>query len=280
MDRRDAKSLKRPAAKRASAKKKTAAQSKAKRPAKETGQGLSGKELRLVSDRLESMDAEARVRWALEAFPRHTVMSSSFGAQSAVCLHLVTRVRPRIPVILVDTGYLFPETYRFVDELRERLNLNLRIYRAAESPAWQEARHGKLWEQGVAGIEKYNLINKVEPMERALRELKARAWISGVRRDQSDTREKLDVLGFQDGVVRVHPIIDWNDREIYKYLKKFDLPYHPLWEDGYISIGDWHTSHRLVDAEAMGGPRFFGHKRECGLHENSQPVESAGDYVI
>lgn len=77
------------------------------------------------------------------------MLTSSFGAQAAVCLHMVTRQRPDIPVILVDTGYLFPETYRYIDDLTQRLDLNLQVYRAALSPAWQEARYGRLWEQDV-----------------------------------------------------------------------------------------------------------------------------------
>ena len=119
---------------------------------------------------LEKLDAEGRVAWALENLPGNYVLSSSFGIQAAVSLHLVNQIRPDIPVILTDTGYLFPETYQFIDELTDKLKLNLKVYRAAESAAWQEARYGKLWEQGVEGIEKYNEINKVEPMNRLLDE--------------------------------------------------------------------------------------------------------------
>lgn len=92
-------------------------------------------------------------------------------------LHLVNQIRPDIPVILTDTGYLFPETYRFIDELTDKLKLNLKVYRVTESAARQEARYGKLWEQGVEGIEKYNDINKVEPMNRALKELNAQTGL-------------------------------------------------------------------------------------------------------
>src|ERR1039457_1744127 len=108
-----------------------------------------------ISASLEKISAEERVRWALEHFRPDIMLSSSFGAQSAVTLHLVTQQWSEIPVVLVDTGYLFPETYRFVDELTDRLKLNLQVYRAALSPLWQEARHGKLWEHGVEGIELY-----------------------------------------------------------------------------------------------------------------------------
>lgn len=126
---------------------------------------------------LEKLDAEGRVAWALDNLPGEYVLSSSFGIQAAVSLHLVNQIRPDIPVILTDTGYLFPETYRFIDELTDKLKLNLKVYRATESAAWQEARYGKLWEQGVEGIEKYNDINKVEPMNRALKELNAQTWL-------------------------------------------------------------------------------------------------------
>ncbi len=123
----------------------------------------------LVNGQLEHLTAQERVSWALDNLPGEFVLSSSFGIQAAVCLHLVTRQRPDIPVILTDTGYLFPETYRFIDDLTEKLQLNLQVFRAAHSPAWQEARYGKLWEQGVEGIERYNNLNKVEPMNRAWR---------------------------------------------------------------------------------------------------------------
>lgn len=100
---------------------------------------------------LEKLSAEQRVSWALEQLPGAFVLSSSFGIQAAVLLHMVTQQRPDIPVILTDTGYLFPETYRFIDELTQQLNLNLQIFRAETSPAWQEARYGKLWSRALKG---------------------------------------------------------------------------------------------------------------------------------
>jgi phosphoadenosine phosphosulfate reductase len=184
-------------------------------------------------------------------------------------LHLVTRLWRDIPVVLIDTGYLFPETYRFADELAGRLELNLKVYRAEESPAWQEARHGREWEQGVEGLERYNQRNKVEPMQRALHELGAKAWITGLRRQQASTRAQLGVLAVQNGVVKVQPIVDWTDRDVFLYLKKHDLPYHPLWEKGYLSIGDTHTSRPVGAGVSEEESRFFGLKRECGLHEGA-----------
>ncbi|MGK3115096.1 phosphoadenylyl-sulfate reductase [Candidatus Pantoea formicae] len=216
---------------------------------------------------LEKLSAEQRVSWALENMPGAFVLSSSFGIQAAVLLHMVTQQKPDTPVILTDTGYLFPETYRFIDELTEKLNLNLQIFRAETSPAWQEARYGKLWEQGVEGIEQYNQINKVEPMNRALETLGAQTWFAGLRRDQSGSRASLPVLAVQRGVFKILPIIDWDNRQVHQYLKQHGLKYHPLWDEGYLSVGDTHTTKKWEPGMAEEETRFFGLKRECGLHE-------------
>ena len=224
---------------------------------------------REVNERLEQATASERLAWALDQFGDGLVLSSSFGAQAAVMLHLATQVRPDIPVIFVDTGYLFPETYEFADRLAKRLNVNLKVYRSRRSPAWQEALDGKRWEQGIEGIEAYNQENKVEPMNRALDELRATAWLAGLRRQQSASRGNLSVIGLAKGRVKVHPIIDWTDKNVHDYLKANDLPYHPLWEQGYISIGDTHTTRKLEDGMSEEETRFFGLKRECGLHEGT-----------
>lgn len=222
------------------------------------------------SDELEQASAEDRVSAALDAFGDNITLASSFGAQAAVMLHLVASQRPNIPVVLTDTGYLFPETYEFIDRLTERLNLNLQVYRSPLSPAWQEARYGKLWEKELEGIEQYNRINKVEPMQRALTELKADAWFSGLRRQQSSTRAELPVAMLQNDRAKIHPIIDWTDRDVYMYLQKHDLPYHPLWEQGYLTIGDWHSTKPVTADMTEEEARFQGLKRECGLHEEQE----------
>ncbi|WP_339720925.1 phosphoadenylyl-sulfate reductase [uncultured Paraglaciecola sp.] len=228
---------------------------------------LSGDELAQTNSRLEKQSAIQRVTWALENLPQNFMLSSSFGAQAAVMLHMVTQQHPDIPVVLTDTGYLFAETYQFVDELTARLKLNLKVYRADVSSAWQEARMGKLWEQGLEGIEKYNTLNKVEPMQKALDELQVKSWFAGLRRSQSDMRETLPVVQQLKNQYKIYPIIDWSNKDVHMYLKEHDLPYHPLWEKGYVSIGDWHSTRSLEEGMSEQDTRFFGLKRECGLHE-------------
>ncbi|MDH2379744.1 MULTISPECIES: phosphoadenosine phosphosulfate reductase [Providencia] len=220
------------------------------------------------NSQLEAMNALQRVEWAVEYLPTEFVLSSSFGIQAALTLHMVTQIVPNIPVILTDTGYLFPETYQFIEVLTDKLNLNLQVYRAKQSPAWQEALYGQLWTQGLDGIERYNQLNKVEPMERALHELQAQTWFSGLRREQSASRANLSVLGIGKGIFKVLPVIDWNNKQVYEYLTKYDLPYHPLWEQGYLSVGDTHTTRKWEEGMNEEDTRFFGLKRECGLHEN------------
>ncbi len=229
--------------------------------------GSRGVALEVCQSSLETMPAEERVAWALRTLPGEHIVSSSFGAQSAVMLHMMTRQKPDIPVVVVDTGYLFPETYRFIDELTERLQLNVQVYRPEQSTAWQEARHGKRWEQGVAGIESYNRDNKVAPMEQALESLNVGTWFAGLRRTQSHTRSATRFIETSGERWKVHPIADWNDRQVFEYLQLHDLEYHPLWDKGYVSIGDVHTTRALSEVVSQDETRFFGLKRECGLHE-------------
>jgi len=232
-----------------------------------SGQPWNDEQLQAVNPCLESKTAQQRIQWALDFLPDNAVMTSSFGAQSAVLLHMLTRLRPDIPVVLIDTGYLFDETYQFVDQLVRRLSLNLEVYRPQISPNWQETRFGRMWEKGLAGIRHYNQINKVEPMARALEDLQVGTWFSGLRRSQSDSRQETAILQRHGRAVKVHPMADWGNRDLHHYLKTHDLPYHPLWEQGYVSIGDRHTSLPLGDGMEEQDTRFFGLVRECGLNE-------------
>ncbi len=218
---------------------------------------------------LEAASATERVLWAHEKFGDDLIMTTSFGTHSAVMLHLVTSVIPDIPIIFVDTGYLFPETYRFAAELTERLKLNLKKYRATSTAAEQEAVHGKLWEQGLDGLKKYNIINKVEPMNRAVKELGGKAWLAGLRRSQSSSRAERKVAETQNQMTKVYPILDWDNRAAHQYLTGNGLPYHPLWDEGYVSLGDWHSTSKLTAGMTEEETRFGGLKRECGMHESS-----------
>ncbi|MAE65923.1 MAG: phosphoadenosine phosphosulfate reductase [Phycisphaeraceae bacterium] len=223
---------------------------------------------------LHDASAQAIVTWARETFSDGLVMSTSFGSQSAVMLHLITSIAPDLPVIWIDTGFNFPETYRFADELTKRFKLNLKIYQAEESPARMVALRGNLWEQGREGLDEYDRIRKVEPMRRAFEELGVRAWLTGPRREQTQFRRTLNVVEPFDGVCKVHPVLGWTSRQVHAFMKQHDLPYHPLVAEGYLSIGDWHST---TTTDGRGGDRdgrFHGLKQECGLHIPQSQAEN------
>ena len=224
---------------------------------------------------------EVLIEWASQRFGDKLIASTSFGATSAVMLHLVHEVAPRAPIICVDTGYLFPETYQFAEDLIKRLELDVHFYAAHMSPARQEALYGKLWEQGEEGVNRYLQINKVEPMQRALRDLGAEGWMAGLRSEQTEHRAGLRRIDRQDGRVKIHPILHWTDDEMTAYMERYDLPYHPMVQQGYRSIGDHHsTIPTTADMDPRDG-RILGKTRECGLHlplteEQNQSLKSSG----
>lgn len=229
-----------------------------------------------INEKLVHHNASEIVQWAKEEFASHLVLSTSFGIQSAVMLHLVTQVIPDIPVIWIDTGYLPKETYIFAEELTQRLNLNLKVYQSDLSPARMEAIYGKLWEKkDVESLNMYDRIRKVEPMQRALKELEAKAWLAGLRQNQTEYRQKLEFVNQQGNQYKILPILRWHSREIYQYLTKYDLPYHPYFDLGYVSVGDWHSSRPLSeDDDNERDTRFHGLKQECGLHLPITPEEA------
>ena len=222
--------------------------------------------LRQANGQLTGKSPQERVAWALEHLPQEPMLSSSFGIQAALMLHLMTQQKQDIPVVLTDTGYLFPETYRFADELTQRFGLNLHVYRPAFSAAWAEARHGKMWLEGEKGMKRFNQMHKVEPMQRALRELRVGTWFSGLRRSQSATRQHKPTVEVSRGTVKVYPVIDWSNRDLHQYMVAHDLPYHPLWDQGYVSVGDVHSTRPLEPGMTEEQTRFLGLGRECGLH--------------
>ncbi len=208
-----------------------------------------------AADLFSRITPEDRIRDAHERHGDGLIVSTSFGAQAAVMLHKAKLVVPDIKVVFVDTGYLFPETYQFAEELTKTLDLDLHTYRPLRTAAQQEALHGKRWEGSEEDKHAYNLENKVEPMNRAVKELGVTGWLSGLRRDQSKRRAALDFEEQQGAVTKFYPILDMTSRDVYYYLKENGLPNHPLVELGYTSIGDVHST------------KLGEQRGECGLHD-------------
>lgn len=236
-----------------------------------------------IATEFDELDAtfanlEVKERFAMigEHWGHAAVASTSAGAQSAVMLHLLSKHLPDLPVIFIDTGYHFQETYHYISQLQKLFPINLQTYTPKLNAAQQEALHGKLWEQGLVGLEKYGEINKVEPMNRALKDNAATAWLSGVRRAQSDGRSRRPFLEQQKNTLKIYPILDWTNDDVANYMLLYSLPQHPLVARGYASIGDWHSSQPVAESMREQDSRFNGVKRECGLHE----ISSNSDFQI
>lgn len=212
------------------------------------------------------LNAGQRIAALYEQFGDQAIASTSFGLQAAVMLKLISEHAPSMPVVFVDTGYNFPETYRYIDTLTQQLDINLKFYAPLYSAAQQEARWGKLWEQGSEGLEQYAKLNKVEPMNRALSELNAKVWLSGLRRSQSKTRANRPFLEQQGQKLKAYPILDWPDVQVEHFIRQNDLPAHPLQSQGYVTMGDWHSTQPIEEGMSAEDTRFGGQKYECGLH--------------
>jgi phosphoadenosine phosphosulfate reductase len=216
---------------------------------------------------LEKESPQERFAWAVRTYPEKLVLTTSFGAQSAAFLHLATQAEPDLPIIFIDTGYHFPETLEFAQELTKKLGLKVRTYRPLQTPADIEKKHGRLWEMGADGMEKFHEIIRVEPLRRAMKELNPLLWIAGLRRTTAASRKELSILSHVNSRTKMLPILDWTDRQVGEYLQQHSLPYHPLWAKGYVSIGDRVTTKRLDEVTDPAELRHFGGKRECGIHE-------------
>lgn len=221
-----------------------------------------------LSASLASLRAGERISMLYERLGNRLVATTSFGIQAAVMLHLIHEHAPRIPVVFIDTGFLFPETYHYAEELMARFKLDFRIYQPTVSAARMDALWGRLWEQGKEGADRYAMLTKIEPLNRALRDTGADVWLSGLRRAHSKTRADRPLVEQQKKTLKAYPILDWADAQVEIYFHQHDLPRHPLAAQGYVTMGDWHST-RPAQGEAAELTRFNGEKYECGLHLDS-----------
>jgi phosphoadenosine phosphosulfate reductase len=189
-------------------------------------------------------DPEGLTAWAL-GLGKRAFCSSSFGPFSAVTLHMATRIQPDIPVIWIDSGYGTPAMYRFVDEVSALLKLNLHIVRPRRSRSHREAADGPLPEVGSPGHAAFTEEVKLEPFDRAIRELKGEVWITGIRAEETAERARTEpVTRGRNGVIKVAPVLRWNSRQMHEYLKRHQLP----------NNFDYYDPTKVED------------RRECGLH--------------
>jgi len=219
--------------------------------------------LQLPSD-VESMSAQEVLRLCLDSFPGKVSLACSFQKEESVLLDMLFELEPKARVFAIDTHHLFPETYELWREVERRYDAKMEVF---EGPSADElaTTHGeRLWETKP---DLYLALAKVEPLTRALLELDC--WITGIRRDQAPTRANAQKLAWDASheLWKANPIADWSDDACWTYVRERGLPYNPLHDQGYASIGDTHST--IPGAGREG--RWAGTGRtECGLHSENE----------
>lgn len=217
-------------------------------------------ELARVAADLERRPATAAISWAWERYGSRMILAASF--QDCVLIDLAMQVAPDIEVVFLDTQYHFPETLEYVETVRSRYDLNLRVMEPLVEP-------DDLWKLDTSEC---CAVRKVEPLARALSG--AEAWMTGLRRDEATTRTKASIVGLDvgRGIVKVNPIAPWTHADVEMYVKDRGLPEHPLRDQGYPSIGCAPCTKPVADGEDPRSGRWAGTgKLECGLHGWPQP---------
>ncbi|MBN2668450.1 MAG: phosphoadenylyl-sulfate reductase [Bacteroidales bacterium] len=190
-------------------------------------------------------------------------VTSSFQTHSIVLLHIVSRIDNRIPIFFINTGFLFPETVIFKDQIAKAFNLNIIDAKSSVPKSQQKDNFGQLLFASDPDYCCY--LNKIQPLDPILAEYDV--WINGVRADQTEVRKAMNIEELSKfGTVRFHPMLDWTKQDIYAYIREHKLPKHPLDEKGYLSIGCEPCTRKMVLGDERAS-RWFGlNKTECGLN--------------
>ena len=214
----------------------------------------------------ESWSAEEAVRWGFNQFHPGIAIASSFGAEDVVLIDLAARIRPDFRVFTLDTDFLFPETYTLIDQIEQHYGLQIERARSRHTPEEQAAAFGEaLWSREP---DKCCNLRKVEPLTQKLAGLSA--WITGIRRDQSPTRAHARKLEWDSkfNLVKFNPLADWTWEQVWEYIHAHNVPYNPLHDRNYPSIGCTYCTRQVQAGEDMRAGRWSGfQKTECGLHK-------------
>ncbi|MCU0499680.1 MAG: phosphoadenylyl-sulfate reductase [Anaerolineae bacterium] len=221
--------------------------------------------LQALSLQLETADPHAILTWAVAHFADRLAVVTSFQPTGIATLHILSEIAPQTPVITLDTGLLFPETYALTDQLERLLHLNLIRVRPAQTVDEQNAVYGEaLWEHDPNHC---CYLRKVVPLDQALRPYDA--WIAGLRRDQSERRAQVPVIGWdaKHQKLKLNPFATWTEVQVWDYLDTHDLPYNPLHDRGYPSIGCLTCTRAVGSGEDRRAGRWANRdKTECGIH--------------
>jgi len=216
------------------------------------------------------------LEWCYNSLPNFFQVTS-FGSAGMVIIHELSKLNLQIPVIFLNTLYHFEETLEHAKAVEKKYNLEVHWYRCPKAENREEfERVYKSNDMWISHPRRFEYLTKVEPLERALGELKVSAWITGRRREQGGMRTQLPILEIDvDGRIKVNPLAHWSREEVWAYLSREGVPYNPLFDKSYASIGDTVTTTKTTDlnqGERSGRfHQFGGAKTECGIHIRRAP---------
>ena len=224
---------------------------------------LSPELIKQMNDRFEKAHPKEILSWAADIFGDRVAAASSFQTQSIPLLHIISQTTPSLDVLFLDTGFHFPETLVYRDKLIKEMRLNVRVIKPTIEREQFLSNYGELYRSDPDLCCYYN---KVLPMQKALAEYDA--WVSGIRRDQTKERQNTPIIMLDtDGKYKINPLVNWTSQDIKLYRRNYNLPEHPLLEQGYTSIGCAPCTRPVRIGEDERSGRWAGQaKTECGLH--------------
>jgi len=227
--------------------------------------------LAALNAQFEAKPPPVLLAWAADTFGDGLVQGTGFGPSGIVIMHMLSEIRPQTTVFYLDTDLLFPETYELKDELAETLGLPIDRVHCGKTPEEQADTEGpELWNRNP---DRCCFLRKVQPLERYLDD--RRAWITGLRRDQSAARAETPILQWKPNcqVLKINPLATWTRKQVWRYLFDHDLPYNPKHDQGYPSLGCVPCTAAVHDADDPAGDRYTregrwsdSDKEECGIH--------------
>ncbi len=230
-----------------------------------TAMRFGREQLDKAAQRLENSSPQQIIEWAFNEFPGEITIATGFGVAGAALIDLAAKVKPQLNVFFLDTDFLFPQTYALRRRLEQRYGIEIRAFKSELTPEMQEQNYGAaLWSRDP---DLCCQLRKLEPLKEALHGYQA--WMTAIRREQTSARAKARVVEWDErrSLVKVNPLVRWSKGDLWHYVLENDVPYNPLHNEGYLSIGCTHCTRAVQTGEDERAGRWAGFtKTECGLH--------------
>jgi len=219
----------------------------------------------VVNERLQAGSPQEILSWAVDSFHPRLTMATAFGAEGCCIIHMLAQIEPSVNIFNLETGYQFPETLAVRERIKERYGMEVELIRPELSVAEYEAKNGGPLYR--VGPDQCCQDRKIQPLRRVVANFDA--WISAIRREQTTHRARADVVQWDTkfGLVKVNPLLNWTKQDVWSFIIKNNIPYNPLHDQGYPSIGCWPCTQAVAEGQDERSGRWAGTaKKECGLH--------------